>query len=112
MLELLTSTTFTFYTVDVDLDGVTFRLQFKFNDRDSAWYMSIFSTADVELRTGIKVVSDWTLLRLWQEIQLRPAGEMIATTQGDIARPALVDELGAEVVLTYLDEDEIEAANV
>ena len=104
-----TSTTFSFYTLDVELDDIEFRLEFKFNARDQAWYLSIYDTNDTPLRSGLRVVSDWTLLRLWQEIQLRPEGELIATTQGGIARPALIDELGEDVVLTYLDADEIAA---
>jgi hypothetical protein len=111
VLQLPTSTTSPFYVFEVILDNVSFRLQFKFNQRDQAWYMDVLDSADNQLRSGLRVVSDWTLLRLWQEIEKRPVGEIIATAQGDIARPALIDELGDEVILTYLDEAEIEAAS-
>ena len=110
--KIPTSTTFPFYDMEVDLDGVLFLLSFKFNGRDQAWYMSILDPNGTQLRSGLKVVSDWPLMRLWQEIQIRPAGEMVAVAQGGIARPALIDELGEEVVLTYLDAEELAAAGV
>lgn len=110
VFQLPTDTTSPFYVFEVELDGVLFRLEFKFNERDSAWYMSILDIADNRLRSGLRVVTDWPLIRLWQEIQTRPAGEMIAVALGDIARPALIDELGEQVILTYLDADEVAAA--
>ena len=111
VLQLPTSTTVPFYVFEIELDGVLFRLQFKFNQRDQAWFLSILDTNDNQLRSGIRVVSDWTLLRLWQEIDKKPAGEMMAVAQGTIARPALINELGSDVVMTYLDAAQIAAAN-
>ncbi len=106
--QIFTSTTLPFYETEVTLDGVIFRLEFKFNDRDQAWYLNIKDVNDNQLRSGIRVVSDWALLRLWQEVQTKPAGEMVPVAQGGIARPALIDELGEDVILTYLDEAELE----
>lgn len=109
VLQLPTSTINPFYVFEIELDGVLFRMEFKFNERDQAWYMSILDTNDNHLRSGLRVVSDWTLLRLWQELTKRPEGEIIATALGGITRPALIDELGSQVILTYLDAAEIAA---
>jgi len=111
VFELPTSVTSPFYVFQVPLDEVSFQLEFKFNERDQAWYLSILDPAGNDLRTGLRVVSDWTLLRLWAEIDKRPAGEMIAVAQGGIARPALIDELGKEIIFTYLDAAEIQAVS-
>lgn len=107
--KLPTSITESFYVFEIDLDGKLFKLQFKFNNRDESWYFSILDTNDNHLRSGIKIVSDWSLLRLWQQIDLKPAGEIIAVAETGINRPALIDELGEKVILTYLDEEEINA---
>lgn len=109
VFKLPTSTTSPYYVFEIELDGVLFKLEFKFNERDSAWYLHILDQNDNHLRSGIKVVSDWTILRLWREVGTRPEGEMIPTALGDISRPALIDELGEQVILTYLDAEEIAA---
>lgn len=111
VFQLPTSTTDSFYVFEIELDGVLFRLEFKFNERDEAWYLNILDVNDNQLRSGLRVVTDWALLIRWQDIETRPAGEMIAVAQGDIARPALLTELGEQVILTYLDADEVAAAS-
>ena len=104
--ELPTSTTDANYIFTVELDDVEFQLSFKFNSRDDAWFLTILDTDDVVLRAGIKVVNEWTLLRLWNA---GPAGEIIAVNQGDVPAPPTLNQLGAEVLLTYLDASEIAA---
>jgi hypothetical protein len=106
--RLPTSTINANYVFTVELDGVEFKLSFKFNGRDDAWYFSILDTNDVVLRAGLKVVNEWTLLRLWAEAN-RPGGEIIAVNQGNVPAPPTLNQLGAEVVLTYLDSTEIAA---
>lgn len=101
-----TSTTDANYIFTIPLNGSEYQLSFKYNDRDNAWYFNILDTNDVILRAGIKVVNEWPLLRLWKE-EIKPAGEMIPVNQGNVAAPPTLNQLGAEVILTYLDEDEI-----
>lgn len=101
-----TDTTLPYYDVVVDLDGVEFKLQFRFIDRDDAWYLTIFDINDVLLRAGIKIVLQWPILRLWQEAT-RPEGEVLTLNQGNITQPPTLNQLGADVVLTYLDAAEI-----
>ncbi len=40
----------------IELDGIVFRLKFKFNQREDVWYMDIFDELQVALRTGVKLV--------------------------------------------------------
>lgn len=105
---LPTSTTDANYRFDVDLDGVVYRLAFKFNSRDDSWYVSIFDESDKLLRAGIRIVNETPLLWRWAEA-VRPAGELIAVPQGAQTVPAELNQLGSEVLLTYLDEAEVEA---
>ena len=104
---LPTSTTQPFYSFEVVLDGGTFTLEFKFNERDSAWYFSILTVDGTHLRSGLRVVTEWNLLRLWADYTSRPSGSITSLGLGGIARPAAIDELGKEVLLGYLDVEEI-----
>ena len=101
-----TSTTLAYYEFEIELDGVEFKLVFRFNSRDDSWYMSILDSEDAVLRAGIRVVRKWDLLRLWAEAT-RPDGEIMSVDQGEISAPPSLNQLGAEVVLTYLDAAEL-----
>jgi hypothetical protein len=89
-----------FYLVDVDLDRVTFRMRFKFNRRDDAWYLYLYDPSDVLLRAGIRVVEDTPLFRLWQNVG-RPAGNLIVVASGDLQRPPVEGELGEAFIPIY-----------
>ena len=92
------------YELEVDMDEVTFRLRFKFNSRDEAWYMTVLSANGEILRAGIKVISEWLLLRLWQDFNVRPAGEIITINLAtEVTKPGL-EELGANTPLLYEGE--------
>ncbi len=101
------------YEVDVELDGVEFRLRLKFSQRDQAWYLTFLDTNDTVLRAGLRIVSDWDIIRLWQDTD-RP-GETSFTTSGEgsamipinIGDPIQVPDstqLGKDVILTYSGE--------
>ena len=56
-----------YYEFSVELDDVEFKLEFRYNDRDDSWYLTIRDSDDALLRAGIRVVNDWYLLRLWND---------------------------------------------
>lgn len=105
---LPTSVTSANYTFTVDLDGVEFQLSFKFNERDDAWFLTILDVNGNVLRAGLKIVNEWFLLRLWQD-STAPAGELIPVNQGEVSAPPTLKQLGEEVLLTYLDAEELAA---
>jgi hypothetical protein len=96
------SDTLTNYEFEVSLDGVIFRLRLKFNDRSQAWFLDLFDADGVALRSGIRLVSDWFPLRLFQG-EGRPAGDLVVINLSPDARISAPDEdqLGQEVVLAY-----------
>ena len=95
-----------FYEFEVELDGTEFKLEFRFNDRDDAWYMSMLDIDDVLLRGSIRIVLSWDLLRLWAEAT-RPDGEIISVNQGKILAPPTLNQLSEEVVLSYIDAADV-----
>lgn len=100
-----TNKDFPFYELQTTLDGVAYRLRFKFNSRDEAWYLDILDTDDNVLRSSLRIVSDFPLLRTWQS-ENRPSGELLAfdtTNETDVAGlEQLV--IGGDVVLVYSGE--------
>lgn len=93
----------------VDLDGVDFRLDFQFNSREGFWYFDLLDTEGTILRSGIKVVSNYWLLRLFSA-RTRPLGELISIdTRLEPTDPGLED-LNVTSFFGYIDQESIEAA--
>ncbi len=86
---------------EVVLDGVTFRLLYRFNSRDLTWYLDVFSASDVLLRAGIRVVDDWTSFLRWADFAVRPGGEILNIARGVAASAPGFGELGVDVIATY-----------
>lgn len=106
ILAIPTSQTVPHYTQRTVLDGTQYQLEFLFNERDNAWYLSILSEEGDDIAMGLKLVADWPLLRRTQR-EDAPPGELIALdTTGDGIDPGF-DELGGRVVLFYLDAAEV-----
>jgi len=89
------------YTFELPLDGTVFRFKFKYNSREEAWYFNILDLNNVILRAGVKVVNEWSLLRLWPALTGRPLGSIITVNLGKVPAPPTLDQLGEDVVLTY-----------
>ena len=101
--ELHTSPTLRNYEFETELDGVVFRLRLKFNSRDSAWYLTIFRNG-TEVRSGVKVVSDWDILRAWSDTENRPLGTILAINLGEEVSVPGEDELGSRLPFVYAGE--------
>ena len=86
----------------IELEGVVFRLKFKFNQRESVWYFDIFDEFQNPLRTSIKIVANYPLLTRLRT-QSRPAGDFFAVDSRTFPAPPTLDELGSTVLLTYLE---------
>lgn len=95
-----------YYDFDVELDEVLFRLEFRFNGRDDAWYMKVSDLENRILRCGIKILDEWPLLRRWGTVEA-PAGEIVAVNQGSTSGPPTLEELASDVLLHYLDAEEL-----
>lgn len=94
------------YTFSTDLDGVTYGFEFRWNTRDAAWYMSIFTGDDEPIISSVKVVVDLPLAFRCADARM-PLGTFIAyDTSGQQLDPG-IDDLGERVQLTYLDASEL-----
>jgi hypothetical protein len=89
------------YIFELPLDGIVYRLKFKYNSREDTWYFNILDVNNRLLRAGMKVVNQWELFRLWAARTGRPEGELVTVNVGAVTAPPSLNQLGREVVLTY-----------
>ena len=101
--EITIDSTHNSFIQETTLDGVTYRLLFRWNAREEYWYMSLFDIEDVPLSGGIKLVAGCRLLRHLADYTVRPPGELIM-----LETPTRTT-LGQDALLVYLDEDEVSA---
>lgn len=98
--------TFPSFVQETTLDGVTYRLLFRWNSRDLYWYLTVRTLEDVEIVPSRRLVPGARFLR-YVSAAVRPAGELVV-----LEEPSRTN-LGKTAQLVYLDEDsvtEIEAA--
>lgn len=99
ILELFTRTDLSVYDYTVDLDDVVYTLSFVFNVRSNHWYFSVQDIDGNELRSGLKLVSNWAPWLRWVQ-QSRPEGELICTNAENDDDPDR-DTLGTTAILVY-----------
>lgn len=118
-LTIPNRTDLTAYTERVLLDGVSYDLEFLWNDRDNSWNMTVYDSATAvntdgsrdAIVAGIPVHVGWPLLRQYV-VTNKPAGEIVALdTSGKDLDPG-VNELGSRVVLVYLTAAEVAALGI
>ncbi len=97
------------FRFSADFDGTDFRLHFQHNSREDAWYFDLLDLDGDPLRSGIKVVSNFPLIRLFVE-HSRPAGELLSLdTRNTPADPGLAD-LNVSSIFGYADAEAVEEA--
>lgn len=95
-----------FYSQTVNLEGVDYLFEFRWNQRESSWYLAIYQS-DETLLCSVKVVTNWDLLRRFTDPRL-PPGPLFAKANplGDTTNPGLTDfGPGLRVELKYLTSD-------
>jgi hypothetical protein len=90
------------YEQQTELDGVVYALTLEWNEREGAWYLTLADANGDIIRAGIKLVTNWRLLRRVRDAR-RPPGELVAY---DPAGKGLGrDNLGTDVQLLYADAE-------
>lgn len=88
------------YDFSVDLDGRTYTLELRWNERAGAWFLSTYDAEGVPVVSGRKVVLYSPLLGHTVDPR-RPPGELFAIdTTGSDLDPGRYD-LGGRVLLVY-----------
>lgn len=90
------------YVQSTVLGGKPFILEFHYNDRDSAWYLSIYNVAGVEIRSGLKLVPNFLILRNLVDEKWN-IGQLVLVDSRANPVPPLLADLGSSAVLQYLE---------
>lgn len=94
------------FSLQPELDGVTYTLVFDWNDRDGRWYATLADAEEQVLIPGRKVVPDFPLFARKRGPTL-PTGQLIALdTSGAGLAPGLTD-FGSRVLLLYIPAAEL-----
>lgn len=92
------------YTQRTTLDGATYVLTFRWNERASYWTLSIADQDDQPIALGLALVTGSMLLRRCRKAT-RPPGELLVVdTTGGGGDPGLSD-LGTRYALVYVDAE-------
>lgn len=97
------------YSIEVELDGATFFLDFEWNDRAESWFLDIADADRVLLLAGVRIVVGFPLINRYRDDRL-PQGDLSAiVTSGDELDPKFSD-LGDRVQLLYTPIAEVNEA--
>lgn len=90
------------------LDGTPYVLEFRYNQREGVWYVSVSTIDGGVIVSGIKVVPGVPLLRKVIDAR-RPPGELVAFTNSDDDSPPGASELGIDrrVTLCYVPASDV-----
>lgn len=109
MIPIPTSTTDRYWTQVTTFEGVDYQLSFRYSDRESCYYLQFSDLSGNVLLMGVKLVSNFPLLRSVIDPAL-PRGELYAITMSSDDSPARFGELDADsgrVGLWYATEAEL-----
>jgi len=97
-----------FYTQVTDLDGTDYILEFRYNQREDAWYFSISLSDETRLISGVKVVCGVNLLGRFAQEHLPPGILMAIANEDDDSTPGTgALGIGKRVTLVYFDASEL-----
>lgn len=107
-VEVPTRSDFDALRFQTTLDGLVYTFILKKNLRNGTWTIDVLTQDETPIRYGSKVVVSFPLLRL-QKARTKPPGALVAIdTTGRFQLPGL-DQLGEQVVLIYVTEEEVAA---
>jgi hypothetical protein len=90
-----------------ELDGASYGFEFRWNERDGAWYCTLRDGEDNALVSGRKVVLGPMFWRFHATVGVLPLGDIYVTdSSGTNLDPGYAD-LGRRVVLSYASDAEI-----
>lgn len=64
------------FTQEIVLAGLTYNILFTFNDSDKAWYLSISDSRLTSLVSGIKVMPNQNLTKVYSYLNIFPDGDI------------------------------------
>lgn len=106
-LQIPTSTELPSYVQRLTLEGREYVLAFDWNEREGRWFFDLLDSEEEPLAAGLKVVVGFPLLRRRKTDPRLPPGDFFAIDNSGTGRDPGFEELGARVVLCYLEAAEL-----
>jgi hypothetical protein len=85
------------------LDGREYLIRLDWNGREGRWYLSLETVDGIQLMRGVKIVSNWPLLRRLVAPEA-PPGPLIAQSFSPDTSPPGFYDLGRRVRLLYFPQ--------
>lgn len=95
--QLPVDSTFASFTQQFDLEGETFTFEFRWSERDGAWYLSVRDDDDAYVFAGEKILASWQLGKSQSTI----LGTLLTMDEERSGVPPTRYELGNRVKLYY-----------
>jgi hypothetical protein len=92
------------YTQRTALDGVTYVLTFRWNERASYWTLSIADQDAAPIASGLALLTGSMLLRRCVDAR-RPPGELVVVDTTGEGGDAGLSDLGTRFALVYADAE-------
>lgn len=105
--ELINEINLPDYTTTVTLEGESFELRWRFNDRISSWFLDVFDDAGDVLVYGRRIVADWEIFSQNFHTEGMPAGSLIPFDTTLAKTDPKLGELGDRVLMIYLTSDDL-----
>ena len=90
------------WTSPYTLEGVVYKFQFRWNDRDGFWYLSVGSSNAVSQAQGVTLNLGTDKLRPYKYGVIPPGRLDVVDTSGLYVEPTRAD-MGTRVILQYTD---------
>lgn len=96
------------YSIEIDLDQLTYRFDFDWNDRAEAWSFDLYDANNVLLLAGRRVVVGFPLINRFRDARLPPGDLHAVDTSTANLDPKFAD-LGDRVKLLYVESADMGA---
>jgi hypothetical protein len=105
-IPLSEGTPLPFFDMQAPLEGVTYTLQFRWNVRNSSWYMNVLDEqSETVFIAGIRLVSNWPLAAY--NTGRSPPGSFVVVDTGGEGADADISSLGIRHLLLYFTAAEL-----
>lgn len=98
--------TLTHYDLQISLDGVNYTLEFRWNTRESKWYMDVRTEEGDPIYVGLALVVDHPLGKRCRDTRF-PSGVLVAVDTSSARQDPGIADLGDRVKLLYYEASEL-----